>query len=310
MTSTCAGLPRDDAPCRRILRASNHYAVIGVAPSASDTEIKAEYRRRAREVHPDKNASPLASESFKRLQKASEILSDPSKKRRYDVTGDDNDDPPPRSQSYRRGYDYEYRRYENRQPDAGMLLAGFFVPAVLSMLLALALALLSSSGDAFGRKFSNAERSGKAEVEEFPEFTAADFDKHCGTNSKQLCVLLLTKPSKGAGKRERDLLKDLRADAATAVRTSRGQSLPMTWGTVRAVGDWPSLLPRGASLPWFVVMKQSRAGPRIAALPVPKAGGKSKGRLREGLPKMLQSIATGSAKFEPLQGAASRLFRR
>ena len=49
---------------------------------------------------------------------------------------------------------------------------------------------------------------------------------------------------------------------------------------------------------------------RVLSLPVPKDGGKTKRRLSEGVPALLQSVAIGEAKFEVLGGDVSALFRR
>merc|ERR1712039_1065614 len=104
--------------------------------------------------------------------------------------------------------------------------------------------------------------------------------------------------------------KKLREDVSKNVKTSRGQSLPMSWTTTPAVGRWPSLLPSGATLPWLVVLKMSRAGLRVAALPVPTSGAKSKGRISEGVPLLLRDIAEGSARFEAVKSSLSDLFGR
>lgn len=63
------------------------YEILGVARDASPTEIKAAYRRLARELHPDVNADPGDQERFKEITGAYEILSDPAKRRRYDEFG-------------------------------------------------------------------------------------------------------------------------------------------------------------------------------------------------------------------------------
>ncbi|XP_011095670.1 dnaJ homolog dnj-5 isoform X2 [Sesamum indicum] len=71
----------------RILKSDNHYEALGF-PRQRKIDVvllKKEYRKKAMLVHPDKNmGSPLASESFKKLQCAYEVLSDAVKKRDYD----------------------------------------------------------------------------------------------------------------------------------------------------------------------------------------------------------------------------------
>ncbi|HEV3471999.1 MAG TPA: molecular chaperone DnaJ [Actinomycetota bacterium] len=68
---------------------ADHYAVLGVAREATQEEIKRAYRKLARELHPDTNPDPAASERFKEVTHAYEVLSDPQKRERYDMFGDD-----------------------------------------------------------------------------------------------------------------------------------------------------------------------------------------------------------------------------
>jgi DnaJ-class molecular chaperone len=65
----------------------DYYEILGVAKSASEAELKAAYRKRALEFHPDKNKSPEAEEKFKEINQAYEILKDPQKRQMYDQFG-------------------------------------------------------------------------------------------------------------------------------------------------------------------------------------------------------------------------------
>ena len=61
------------------------YTVLGIARGAQDDEIRRAYRRLAKELHPDvRPDDPAASERFKRVTAAYDILGDATKRRRYD----------------------------------------------------------------------------------------------------------------------------------------------------------------------------------------------------------------------------------
>ena len=64
------------------------YEILGITKSANAAEIKKAYRKKAIEHHPDKNpGDKSAEEKFKLAAEAYEILSDPSKKAKYDQYG-------------------------------------------------------------------------------------------------------------------------------------------------------------------------------------------------------------------------------
>jgi molecular chaperone DnaJ len=61
------------------------YAILGVSASASADEIKKQYRRLAKQYHPDSNAGdPKAAERFKEISEAYGTLGDPDKRKQYD----------------------------------------------------------------------------------------------------------------------------------------------------------------------------------------------------------------------------------
>jgi len=62
-----------------------YYAIFGISQDANFQEIKKSYRKLAKKYHPDRNKSPHAEETIKKINEAFEILSDKRKRKQYDL---------------------------------------------------------------------------------------------------------------------------------------------------------------------------------------------------------------------------------
>lgn len=64
-----------------------YYALLGVSPNASASDIKTTFHQYAKQLHPDHNKTPNAARDFQRFNEAYEILITPETRAQYDTLG-------------------------------------------------------------------------------------------------------------------------------------------------------------------------------------------------------------------------------
>lgn len=65
----------------------DYYEVLGVSRNNSEEDIRKAFRKKALEYHPDRNKSPDAEKTFKEINEAYQVLSDPNKRAQYNQFG-------------------------------------------------------------------------------------------------------------------------------------------------------------------------------------------------------------------------------
>lgn len=65
----------------------DYYEILGIDKSATEAELKSAFRKKAKAFHPDVNKDKGAEAKFKEIGEAYSVLSDPSKRAKYDQYG-------------------------------------------------------------------------------------------------------------------------------------------------------------------------------------------------------------------------------
>jgi molecular chaperone DnaJ len=115
----------------------DYYATLGVSRTATDKDIKQAYRRLARQYHPDVNpGNKSAEDRFKLINEAYEVLSDATKRKKYDSYGDQWEEAERYAQATHQqpptgGWDFSQRSgnqqsYSDEEGDLGDIFSQFF----------------------------------------------------------------------------------------------------------------------------------------------------------------------------------------
>lgn len=98
------------------LAGRDFYKILGIAKNAKDADIKRAYRKLSREWHPDQNPDNKeeATQMFYDISEAYEVLTDPEKRAKYDMGGEEavngGGQGGPRGQGFQRGDPFDQFR--------------------------------------------------------------------------------------------------------------------------------------------------------------------------------------------------------
>ncbi|KRY67351.1 Ubiquitin-conjugating enzyme E2 2, partial [Trichinella pseudospiralis] len=108
---------------KRIRKCKDYYEILNVSKSCTELELKKQYRKLALQFHPDKCSVPGATEAFKAIGNAYAVLSDPKKRERYDMYGNESEVGTTRRNGFN---EYDYTRGFEAEMTAEEIFNMFF----------------------------------------------------------------------------------------------------------------------------------------------------------------------------------------
>lgn len=104
----------------------DYYKIIKVDKSSTDIEIKKSYRDLAIQLHPDKNKADHAHDDFVELNEAFQILSNETKRKKYDILYDHYINNPPDGLTNTAKEEFESIRNEARKESERISDSSFY----------------------------------------------------------------------------------------------------------------------------------------------------------------------------------------
>jgi curved DNA-binding protein len=93
----------------------DYYKILEIEKAATEADIKKAYRKLARKLHPDLNPNDKdAHKKFQAINEANEVLSDPEKRKKYDLHGKD----------WQHAEQFEQQDQQRRQNRGGQQFSG------------------------------------------------------------------------------------------------------------------------------------------------------------------------------------------
>ncbi|PKA46770.1 Chaperone protein dnaJ 49 [Apostasia shenzhenica] len=108
---------------RQIKLKKDYYEILGLERSCTVEDVRKAYRKLSLKVHPDKNKAPGSEEAFKAVSKAFQCLSNDESRKKYDISGSDDNAPVGR---YRQAHGNGFNGFYDGDIDADEIFRNFF----------------------------------------------------------------------------------------------------------------------------------------------------------------------------------------